>query len=131
MWQVVSKHLKLILFIAVFGMLISIFLTDIWANAVAKDSSENTDTSELLRYLKARTQAEPGFVVAIKFSVPILEGDSQIWEIPDSSLEGDFWRQFGEIGKDFVCFDERAGSSFGTRCVTFSNIVAIMYFDDP
>lgn len=131
MWQVAPKNLRIGLFVLIFGTLSLITLTNIWSHALAQDSSKNINTRELLISLKARTQAEPGFIVAIKFLEPILEDGVKAWEIPDSSPDGDFWRQFGEVGTDFVCFDERAGSSFGTRCVPFSNIVAIMYFEDP
>lgn len=133
MWRVALKNLKAILIFSTIGVfiLLSVATVRTSSTALAQEKSQNINMRELLESLKTRLLAEPDLVIGIKFAHPILEDNDVFWEIPDSTNGGDFWRQFGEIGNDFVCFDERAGSSFGTRCTSFSNIVAVSFFENP
>lgn len=129
MLQAVRNNFKAIIFVLIFGIF---GLLAVWVSIVAaQERGPNTNMRELLTSLDSRIKTEPDLGVTIKFIQPLIDVDEFFWEIPYQSEDGDFRRDFGEIGDDFICFDERAGSSFGTRCTPFSNIAAITYFNNP
>ena len=85
---------------------------------------------ELLEALKTKMVAQPGFEIIFKFSEPLRDNNEYNWTIPYSPQDEDIYRTIGEIGDDFICFGERAGSSLVELCTPFSNIVRIGYLDD-
>lgn len=99
-------------------------------STMAQERSQNSNMRELLESLSARVEAQPGFEVSIKFAQPLMDNDEILWSIPYSPQDQDLYRTFGEIGNDFICFDERAGSANVTRCTPFSNIISLGYLDN-
>ena len=123
-----GKVILLILAIGIFGLFGELKPL---APTIAQEQSQINDMHEMFEALNNRIKTELDFKITIKFAQPLVDDNELFWEIPYESQDGDLRRSLGDIGEDFVCFDERAGSSFGTRCTPFSNIVAVTYFNNP
>jgi hypothetical protein len=93
------------------------------------DNHQNMRT--LLERLKLKLKDNGGtdFTVTFQFVLPLIQDDTTWWGYPYSNENPDMQRTIGEIGDDYVCFDELAGEGFVTRCTPFSNIVTIGYSD--
>jgi hypothetical protein len=105
-------------------------LTALWyvgkTSEQAKAQNSTLEMRTLLEQLKERTQNEPGFVIVFRFANPLI-ADELWWDVP--YVEGERHRSLGEIGYDFVCFYDGGGSSVGTQCTPFSNIVVVSYLN--
>jgi hypothetical protein len=60
-----------------------------------------------------------------------MDSEEIFWEIPYDPPNEEILRWIGEIGDDFVCFHEQAGSTGIARCTPFSNIVSVSYLGSP
>jgi hypothetical protein len=98
--------------------------------SVQAQEKQNNTMRELLESLNSRIENESEFVVSIKFFQPLRDNNEFRWEIPYYSESLDTSRVFGEIGDNFVCFNETAGSSYVTLCTPYSNIISINYGND-
>lgn len=129
MWQLVRRNLKTLLF--VFALVIFSILNGLttWTSTIAEEQSQHTNMRALLESAKVRIESEAPFQVTFKFAQPLMDNDEVFWEIPYYSQEADIDRWIGEIGDDYVCFYERAGSSSVVRCTPFSNILSFTYLE--
>jgi hypothetical protein len=129
MWQVVHNNLKPLVIMTVILIFSVMGVVSSGSQTMAQTTFHN-NMRELLETLKAKIKAQPGFEVIFKFSQPLMDNDEVNWTIPYSPQDEDIYRTIGEIGDDFICFSERAGSSLVERCTPFSNIVRFGYLDD-
>jgi hypothetical protein len=130
MWQVVHSNFKFLVFIGVIAIFSMVSAVSSRNQTMAQEPTKHNNMRELLETLKAKIKAEPGFEVIFKFSQPLMDNDEVNWTVPYSPQGEDIYRTIGEVGDDFVCFTERAGSSAVERCTPFSNIVRFGYLDD-
>jgi hypothetical protein len=90
-------------------------------------SNEISDMTMLLDRLKQQLSEQSDFTVSFQFVAPLIKGDEEWWTFPNYDQSLDFERVLGEIGTNYVCFDERGGTGLVTRCVPFSSIVTVVY----
>jgi hypothetical protein len=129
MSQLVDKNSKYRLFTFAFVLFtIAIGLTT-GASAIAQEQSDYTNLKGLLEALRSRIESEASFQVTFKFAQPLMDNNEIFWHIPYYSEEDDIDRWIGDIGDDFICFYERAGSASVVRCTPFSNISSITYLE--
>ena len=124
MSQVAVNKITMLVASICIGLLLLILIT----GTVNADTEDKNDTiKSLIEMLKENLTSSPNFSMTFQFRMALIDGDSTWWSIPYKDTEADVERSLGQIGVDFVCFDERGGSEFVTRCSTFSNIVSITY----
>lgn len=68
--------------------------------------------------------------ITVRFITPVVSSEPY-WTIPASiEVEGEdtrILRSIGEIGSNYICFNEVAGGARRVDCVPFSNIASITY----
>lgn len=117
----------LILVVLLLGIVILIAIQ----STSAQEISQNNDMRELLEELNAKIERETQFQIGFKFAHPLGDNDEQFWSIPYGPPDEDTSRWIGEIGDDFICFYEQAGSAGIAHCTPFANIVSISYLGSP
>lgn len=130
MLQAVHKHVAksmLVFSSIILGLVIFIAIQTI----SAQETSQHNDMRELLEALNVMIETEAPFHVTFQFRQPLTEIGGDFWEIPYNPPNEDISRWIGEIGDDFICFYEQAGSTGIARCTPFSNIVSISYLGSP
>jgi hypothetical protein len=108
-------------------MIIFACIQPIWkTNSLRAEETQNMRV--LLENLKQKLSQKGDFGVTIQFAIPLIDNkDDKWWSFPYPADNPDMQRTIGEIGDDYVCFDELAGEAFTTRCTPFSNLVTVGY----
>ena len=120
-------------------MVIIVFTVAVWGVIIlsviqpisAQELSQSHNMRELLETLNAQIEGATPIQITFRFEHPLMDNEELFWEIPYRSPDGEVSRWIGEIGNDFVCFYEQAGSTGVARCTPFSNIVSVSYLGNP
>jgi hypothetical protein len=123
MLQNVVRKIFLVLMLFALAMCIQLMLKPI--STQANDESRNMRI--LLERLKLQTEMGTDLTVTFQFLTPLTQDGAIWWSFPYSNEDPNMQRSLGEIGDDYLCFDELAGQGFTSRCTPFSNIVTVAY----
>ena len=125
MLQIVKNRNRMIFTIIVCIVLIIVLIAH---NSYAQSSASNM--RQMLEDLSFQIDETPGFSIGFKFVEPLID-DELSWSIPYSDREFGVERWIGEIGDDYICFFELAGSANIVRCTPYTNIVGVVYLANP
>jgi hypothetical protein len=130
MWQVARNRLNPTS-ITLLTFTVMTLLLLLYSTSRAGGRENHTDNLRaMLENANTRTEGTSPITLVFKFNQPLMDTGETLWEIPYYSQEEDIVRWIGEIGNDYLCFYERAGSAVVIRCTPFSNIVAVSYLEN-
>jgi len=110
-----------------------LFTSGLQTNLIkAQNTNETSNTIEksmesLVNRLIEKMNNEPGKILYFSFVKPLV-GDTTDLAIGDPKDK--YETRIVEVGKDYLCFREIAGSADGRRCTPFSNIVSVFYLNN-
>jgi hypothetical protein len=129
MVQNVVKHTNwFILLLLAVSILLIVTITQLGFQRVAAQET-STNMRYLFEKIEKQMTSDSGFLVAIQFVTPIVEGE-KTWVLPDTREKpnDEVSISISEIDDDYVCFDSLRGSARYIECTPYTNIASIRYF---
>jgi hypothetical protein len=124
MSQSVAKKIS---FGAIIILITLVCIQSVWKTTPVTATDESHNMRILLENLKQKLAKGGDFTVVFQFGIPLVKDDTTLWSFPYPAENPDMQLSLGEIGDDYICFDELAGEGFVTRCTPFSNIATVSY----